>query len=120
MSAPLSRELREKYHVRSLPVRKDDEVLIVRGSNKGKIGKIVQVYRKKWVIHVEKVTRDKANGATVPIGIHPSKVQIVKLKLDKNRKKIFDRKEKGRAAAKGKIVEKDVTAAPAAPVAEVH
>jgi ribosomal protein uL24 len=45
-----------------LPVRKDDEVMVVRGSHKGREGKIVQVYRRKWVIHIERVTRDKING----------------------------------------------------------
>ena len=44
-------------------MRKEDEVRIVRGTFKGKEGKVVQVYRKKWVIHVDKVTRDKVNGA---------------------------------------------------------
>ena len=33
MSAPLSKDLRLKYNVRSLPIRKDDEVLVVRGTN---------------------------------------------------------------------------------------
>ncbi|KAG9641006.1 hypothetical protein KCU64_g12646, partial [Aureobasidium melanogenum] len=45
MSAPLSKELREKYNVRSIPIRKDDEVTIVRGSNKGREGKVTSVYR---------------------------------------------------------------------------
>ncbi|KAG9607994.1 hypothetical protein KCU86_g25184, partial [Aureobasidium melanogenum] len=49
MSAPLSKELREKYNVRSIPIRKDDEVTIVRGSNKGREGKVTSVYRLKWV-----------------------------------------------------------------------
>lgn len=62
MSSPLTKELREKYNVRSLPVKKDDIVKIVRGTWKGREGKVVQVYRKKWVIHVEKVTREKVNG----------------------------------------------------------
>merc|ERR1712133_207840 len=31
MSAPLSKELRSKYSVRSMPIRKDDEVLVTRG-----------------------------------------------------------------------------------------
>lgn len=48
---------------RSIPVRKDDEVTIVRGTYKGREGKVVQVYRKKWVIHVERITREKVNGA---------------------------------------------------------
>ena len=63
MSASLSQELKKQHNCRSIPVRKEDEVRIVRGSFKGKEGKVVQVYRKKWVIHVDKVTRDKVNGA---------------------------------------------------------
>ena len=51
--------------VRSMPVRKDDEVTVVRGTFKGREGKVVQVWRKKYVIHIERITREKANGATV-------------------------------------------------------
>ncbi|ORE16123.1 ribosomal protein L24 [Rhizopus microsporus] len=94
MSAPLSKELREKYGVRSIPVRKDDEVMVVRGTYKGREGKVVQVYRKKWVIHIDRVTREKVNGATVPIGIDTSKVVVTKLKLDKSRNAILERKGK--------------------------
>ncbi|EPS60628.1 hypothetical protein M569_14174 [Genlisea aurea] len=99
MSASLSRDLRTKYNVRSMPVRKDDEVQLVRGTYKGREGKVVQVYRKKWVIHVERITREKVNGSTVNVGIHPSNVVITKLRLDKDRKSLLDRKAKGRAAA---------------------
>ena len=45
-----------------MPIRKDDEVLVTRGTFKGREGKVVQVYRKKWVIHVERITREKVNG----------------------------------------------------------
>eukprot|EP00069_Balaena_mysticetus_P018911 bmy_02211T0 len=41
MSSPLSKELRQKYNVRSMPIRKDDEVQVVRGHYKGQqIGKV--------------------------------------------------------------------------------
>ena len=40
----------------------------------GREGKVVAVYRKKWVIHVERITREKVNSATVNVGIDPSKV----------------------------------------------
>lgn len=65
---------------------------VVRGTFKGKEGKVVQVYRKKWVIHIDKVVRDKVNGASVQVGIDPSKVVITKLKMDKSRKAILERK----------------------------
>ncbi|KMT17474.1 hypothetical protein BVRB_2g037570 [Beta vulgaris subsp. vulgaris] len=96
MSAPLSVNLRDKHNVRSLPVKKDDEVLVVRGTYAGREGKIVQCYRKKWVIYIDRVTRNKINGSTVPVGIHPSKVVLTKLKLDKDRLVLLERKAVGR------------------------
>ncbi|RDB21173.1 60S ribosomal protein L26-2 [Hypsizygus marmoreus] len=93
MSSSLSKELRSKHNTRSLPIRKDDEVRIVRGKYKGREGKVTQVYRKKWVIHVDRVQRDKSNGATAPIGINPSNVVITTIKLDKDRRAILDRKD---------------------------
>lgn len=77
-----------------MPLRKDDEVKVVRGQFKGKEGKIVQVYRKKYVVHVERCTRDKANGQTIHVGIDASNVEITKLKMDKSRKAILDRKNR--------------------------
>lgn len=62
MSAPLSKDLRKKYSVRSMPIRKEDEVIILSGSHKGNKGKVTEVYRKKWCIHVEKLAKNKLNG----------------------------------------------------------
>ncbi|GMK54059.1 hypothetical protein CspeluHIS016_0106450 [Cutaneotrichosporon spelunceum] len=98
MSAPLSKELRATHGTRSIPIRKDDEVLIVRGKYKGRDGKVVQVYRKKWVIHVDRVHVEKSNAATPSVGIHPSNVVITSLKLDKDRKAIIERKSGKKAA----------------------
>ena len=86
--------------VKSIPVRKDDEVVVTRGSNKGREGKITSVYRLKYVIHIERLTREKSNGQSVPVGVAPSKVQVIKLKTDKDREKILERKSNGRKAAK--------------------
>ena len=62
MSASLSKELREKHSCRSLPVRKEDTVQVIRGMYKGREGKIITCYRKKFVVHIEKLTREKVNG----------------------------------------------------------
>ena len=61
---------------------------------------VTQVYRKKYVIHVERVHREKTNGATVPIGIHTSSVVITKLKLDKDRKNLLERKDRSLKGSK--------------------
>merc|ERR1712010_166894 len=102
MSAHLDKTLSNKYHVKSMPIRKDDEVIVVRGSHRGREGKVIQVYRKKYVIHIERVTREKSNGSTVNVGIHPSNVTITKLKLDKDRRAILERKDTTKELAKGK------------------
>ena len=112
MSSPLSKDLRQKYKVRSMPIRKDDEVQVTTGHHKGNVGKVIRVYRKRYVIHIDKITREKANGATVHIGIDPSNVAIVKLKLDRDRRRILERKAAGRASIldklKGKHTEETV------------
>jgi len=106
MSAPLTSELRKKYGVRSMPVRKDDEVRVVRGDPRFRHdGKVMQVYRKKWVIYVERITRDKANQQSVQVGIHPSKCVITKLKIDKDRKAILDRKGNGKGDGPPELME---------------
>ena len=58
----MNKDLRTKYEVRAIPVRKGDTVKVVRGTCKGREGKIITVYRKKWAIHIEKLTREKTNG----------------------------------------------------------
>ncbi|KAL4231555.1 60S ribosomal protein L26 [Mactra antiquata] len=110
MSSPLSKELKQKYNVRSIPIRKDDEVQVVRGHYKGQqVGKVVSCYRKKFVIYIERIQREKANGASVNVGIHPSKVVIVKLKMDKDRKRILERKARARQRDdKGKHTEESI------------
>ena len=58
-----------------MPIRKDDEVQVVWGHHKGQqIGKVAQVYRKKYIIYIEWVQQEKANGTTLHVGFHPNKV----------------------------------------------
>ena len=98
MSSPLSKDLSAKYNVNAVPIRSGDEVKITRGHYRGSEGRVTAVYRRKWVIHVERVTRNKANGQPVPVGIDASKVVITKLHLDKDRLSLLERKAAGRVA----------------------
>ena len=113
MSAPLSDELQKKYHVRAVPIRKEDEVQVVRGKFKNRDGKVTQVYRRKYIIHVERISREKNNGATVNLGLHPSKVVITKLHLDPDRRALLERKNRQAKTdkAKGKVQDSDVSVA---------
>ena len=62
MSANLSKDLQARHGVPSMPIRKDDEVLITRVMYKTREGKVTAVYRKKWVVHVERITRESRLG----------------------------------------------------------
>jgi len=97
MTAMLSPELREKYGIKRLPVRKNDVVRILRGNWAGHEGKVVEVDLRRMRIFVEGVTIKRADGTPRYYPIHPSKVMIVKLDLsDPKRKEIIERKRKAR------------------------
>jgi len=96
-SASLSPELKKSHNVNLIPVRTGDTVRIMRGDRKGFEGKVSQVDRTKYRIFVEGVTREKVDGTTALIPIHPSKVMITRLNLDdKWRRGILERKSVGK------------------------
>jgi large subunit ribosomal protein L24 len=91
-AAPLSPELKATYGVNAVPVRSGDTVRIMRGDHKGFEGKITRVDTRKFRIYVEGLTREKVDGTTILVPIHPSKVMITRLNLDdKWRKKVLER-----------------------------
>ncbi len=104
MSAPLSKELREKYKIRNIPVRKGDVVRVVRGKFYDVKGKVVDVDYKRYRIFVEGAEIVKKDGTRVKYPIHPSKVEIVELDLSDNwRKKIIERKLRARGISEEEI-----------------
>mmetsp|Transcript_20959 Transcript_20959/g.52720 ORF Transcript_20959/g.52720 Transcript_20959/m.52720 type:complete len:125 (-) Transcript_20959:1539-1913(-) len=94
MVSPLSKELKLKYFVKSIPIRKDDEVLVVRGLHKGGIGKVVQCQRKIFKVLIDQINRMKSNKTNVFIPISPSNVVITKLILNSERKNFLEKKKK--------------------------
>ena len=105
MSCHLSKELQTKYSTRSLPVRKGDTVTIKTGSVengiKGKNGKVLTVYRRRFCIHVDKVCVTKKNGSSAQIPVDPSNCEITNLKLDKSRKALLVRKSRTAGSGAG-------------------
>jgi len=93
ISAHLSKELRKKYSRRNFPLRKGDLVKVMRGSFKGKTGKINIVDLKKLKVSVEGLQRQKKDGTKINIFLDPSNLQIIELNLtDKKRIKSLERK----------------------------
>merc|ERR1712066_402200 len=107
MSMNLNKELRAKHGIRSMPVRKDDEVTIVRGNNKGHSGKVTDVYRKRWCLYIEGLSKTKPNGQPLRVPIDASNCVMTKIKLTKDRQNLIVRKAKNNDKLKGKTTEKD-------------
>jgi large subunit ribosomal protein L24 len=95
LAAHLSPELRATHIAKSFPVRSGDTIRVMRGDHKGFEGKITRIDLKKYRIYVEGLTREKVDGTTIFVPVHPSKLMITRLNLDdKWRKRILERKQK--------------------------
>jgi len=98
MSVHLTKELRERYKRRSMPIRKGDEVEVMSGKFKKQRGKVSRVNLKKYQVFVEGIVVKRTDGTERQKPIHPSKLKIINLNVeDKRRVKIFERKEHGEA-----------------------
>jgi len=94
-SAHLSKELREKYKKRAFPVRKGDEVQVMKGKFNKKTGKISRVDTNKIKVYIDGIKRKKVDGSEVQVPIHPSNLKIINLNLeDKKRIKALTRSVK--------------------------
>jgi large subunit ribosomal protein L24 len=102
LTARLSNELAEKHGIRNLIVVKGDTVLITRGSFRDSEGLVQDIDTQHQRLHIENITIDKVDGSAVPFPIPASKVMITKLKIEKGRQAIIDRR---RAAQQEKPTE---------------
>ncbi len=94
IAAPLSKDLKRSQKTGSLPVRSGDTVRVMRGDHKGFEGKISRIDLRKYRIFLDGLNREKVDGTTVPVHVHPSKVIITRLNMDdKWRQKILDRRK---------------------------
>jgi large subunit ribosomal protein L24 len=86
LNAHLSKSLREKYGKRSLPLRKGDDVLIMRGSFKKKKAKVDSVNVKNSILTLSGIQRTKKDGTKVAVKFSPSSLQIQELSLDDSKR----------------------------------
>tara|TARA_Y100000310_G_C20281599_1_gene622869 strand:+ start:98 stop:580 length:483 start_codon:yes stop_codon:yes gene_type:complete len=83
----LSKELRKKYGTRSITVRTDDEVKVMRGKFKGKTGKITKVDIKKQRVTIEGLQNKKKDGTKINAYFDTSNLLVMNIKEDKKRLK---------------------------------
>lgn len=94
VSAHLDKALRKEYKMRSISVRKGDEVVVTRGQYKKKRSVVSKVDLKKMKIYLNDLKQKKVSGQEIDVPVDPSNVMITKLNLDdKKRRKFMERKK---------------------------
>ncbi|PIU02950.1 MAG: 50S ribosomal protein L24 [Candidatus Diapherotrites archaeon CG09_land_8_20_14_0_10_32_12] len=80
----LSKELRDKYKMRALQVRKDDIVKVMVGKYKGKEGKIVKASVADSYVNIDNLKIKKVDGKEIYVKFQPSNLIIKELSLNDN------------------------------------
>lgn len=86
LSVNLDKTLRQKYNKRNLIVRKGDEVKIMRGSFKGKQGKVGEIDLKNSRVQVEGAQRTKKGGEKLLTWFQASNLKIIQLNLNDSKR----------------------------------
>ncbi|MGC8586398.1 MAG: 50S ribosomal protein L24 [Candidatus Micrarchaeia archaeon] len=83
LHAHISKELKEKMNIskRSIQIAKGDSAKVMKGSHKGKEGKVVRVDLRKGFVYLDTVKRKNSKGKELEVPIHVSNLYITSLNL---------------------------------------
>jgi large subunit ribosomal protein L24 len=87
----LSKDLRKslKKKRRSILLRRDDRIRVLRGPGKGKEGKVSRIDTKTRKVYVEGITVTNAKGKENLVPLQPSNLILLSLESTKERKEMF-------------------------------
>ena len=95
MSVRVSKDLKKKYDVKKIAVRKGDTVYVTTGDFVGTEGKVQSADYKKQKLYIDGIAREKADKSKIMYPIHTSKVVIRRFgKVGTKRKASLERKAK--------------------------
>ncbi len=122
MTVPLSRDLRRRFHARSLPIRKGDTVRVLSGSFVGREERVAKVDRRDYTVILDNVTLKTGEDKLKALPIRPSHLVITRLNLSdpwrRRTLRIADEdvtpEERGETPEETAIAEPPPEAAPAA------
>jgi len=83
----LAAPLKKKHGLRALRVRTGDKVRVLRGTFKGKEGKVERVDTRAARVYVSKVEMKKLQGGTAPYPLRPSNLLLLELAEERLRMK---------------------------------
>ncbi len=81
MTVPLSRDLRRRFHARSLPIRKGDTVRVLSGSFVGREERVAKIDRRDYTVVLDNVTLKTGEDKLKALPIRPSHLVITRLNL---------------------------------------
>lgn len=81
MSVPLSRELRARFHRRSVAIRKGDTVRVMNGSYVGREERVARVDRRGYTVTLDNVTLKTGEEKLKPLPIRTNHLLLVRLNL---------------------------------------
>jgi ribosomal protein uL24 len=81
MTVPLSKDLRGRFHARSLPLRKGDTVRVLSGSFVGREERVAKVDRRGYSVILDNVTLKTGEEKLKPLPIRTSHLVITRLNL---------------------------------------
>lgn len=116
----ISKELRKsmKSKTRSVLARKGDNVKVMRGSFKGKNGKISSIATLRCKIFIEGFNRKTLRGKEVPVPFEPSNLLLVGVEMSQSRKELFQEVKETKEVTKEVKEVKDVKEVKETKVAE--
>jgi len=82
LSVNLTKDLRKKYGMRNIELRKGDTVKIMRGKFKKQTGKVTEVKTKSGKIYVEKIQTKKQDSSKANVPLRASNLQILELNME--------------------------------------
>lgn len=112
MSVALSRELRQRYGRRQVPLRKGDTVRILSGSFRGREERVAKVSRRSYSVTLDNVTGKTGDQKLKPLPIRLSHLLLIRLNLSDPWRRRMLKVSDAEATADAEV------AAPAAPAAE--
>jgi|SRR5580658_542945 ribosomal protein uL24 len=81
MTVPLSRDLRGRFHQRSVPIRKGDTVRVLSGSFVGREERVAKVDRRSYSVILDNVTVKTGEEKLKPLPIRTAHLVITRLNL---------------------------------------
>lgn len=93
-SSHLSKDLRKKYGMRNIRVRKGDKVKVMRGQNSGRTGTVESVDTKYVKVYITGIELTKRDGSKTKQPVHPSNLLIQELDTTDKRRFVKEQKTK--------------------------